>query len=60
MIKFKTNATALDMSIIKSIKNVAVKNIELKNIIFECETIIDAAGHIFVRQESKEKQNEAD
>lgn len=60
MIKFKTNATALDMSIVNSIKNVAVKNIELKNIIFECETITDAAGHIFVRQESKEKQNEAD
>ena len=60
MIKFKTNATALDMSIVNSIKNVAVKNIELKNIIFECETITDAAGHVFVRQESREKQNEAD
>ena len=60
MVKFKTNATALDMAIVNSIKNVAVKNIEFKNITFECETITDAVGHVFVRQRSKEGENETD
>ena len=60
MIKIKGEGTLLDWQIINSIKDVSVKNIEFKNIIFECETINDADGHIFVRQESKEKQNEAD
>jgi hypothetical protein len=55
MVKFKTNATALDMAIVNSIKNVAVKNIELKNITFECETITDAVGHVFVRQRSVDR-----
>jgi len=60
MIKIKGEGTSLDWRIINAIKDVSVKNIEFKNITFECETIIDAAGHIFVRQESREKQNEAD
>jgi len=60
MIKIKGEGTLLDWQIINSIKDISVKNIEFKNIIFECETIIDAAGHVFVRQESKEKQNETD
>lgn len=60
MVKFKGEGTSLDWKIINSIKDVSAKNIELKNITFECERIIDAAGHVFVRQESREKQNEAD
>ena len=60
MIKIKGEGTLLDWQIINSIKDVSVKNIEFKNIIFECETITDAAGHVFVRQESREKQNEVD
>ena len=60
MIKIKGEGTLLDWQIINSIKDVSAKNIELKNITFECETITDAAGHIFVRQESRGKQNEVD
>ena len=60
MIKIKGEGTSLDWKIINSIKDVSAKNIVLKNITFGCETIIDADGHVFVRQESKEKQNEAD
>ena len=60
MIKIKGEGTSLDWQIINSIKDVSAKNIELKNITFECETITDAAGHIFVRQRSKEGENETE
>ena len=60
MIKIKGEGTSLDWQIVNSIKDVSVKNIEFKNITFECETITDSAGHVFVRQESREKQNEED
>ena len=41
-------------------KAAGLENVRFLDFTFECETIIDAAGHVFVRQESKEKQNEAD
>lgn len=60
MIKIKGEGTSLDWKIINSIKDVSAKNIELKNITFECETITDAVGHVFVRQRSKEGENETE
>ena len=50
MIKIKGEGTSLDWKIINSIKDVSAKNIELKNITFECETITDAAGNLFEKR----------
>jgi hypothetical protein len=60
MIKIKGEGTSLDWQIINSIKDVSAKNIEFKNITFECETITDAVGHVFVWQRSKEVENETE
>ena len=43
MIKIKGEGTSLDWQIINGIKDVSVKNIEFKNVTFECETITDAS-----------------
>lgn len=50
MIKIKGEGTSLDWQIINSIKDVSVKNIEFKNVTFECETIIDASGNLFEKR----------
>ena len=43
--------TILDWQIINSIKDVSAKNVEFKNITFECETITDASGNLFEKRE---------
>ena len=51
MIKIKGEGTSLDWQIINSIKDVSAKNIEFKNITFECQTITDASGNLFEKRE---------
>ena len=50
MIKIKGEGTSLDWQIINGIKDVSVKNIEFKNVTFECETITDASGNLFEKR----------
>lgn len=56
MVMIKGNITPLEMEIIGSIIDVSVENIELKNITFDVETIRDAAGNVFVKQEKKSNE----
>ena len=44
----------MDRFIIGHIIDPSVSNIEFKNITFNCKTIKDASGHIFVRQKVEE------
>ena len=55
MIIIKNNLTPLDATIINSIKDLNSMHVKFKNITFDCETIEDASGHVFVR---KPKQDE--
>ena len=59
MVKFKGDSP-FAMKIVNSIINPNAKNVRFLDFTFECETIIDAAGHVFVRQRSKEGENETE
>ena len=52
MVTIKGNPTPIDMSIINSIVDPQPKNIELKNILFYCESIKDALGNVFVKRKT--------
>lgn len=53
MITVKGKADA-DWSIVSHIIDLSTPNIEFENITFDCKTIKDASGHIFVRQKAGE------
>lgn len=53
MITVKGKADA-DWAIISHIIDPSALNVEFKNITFDCKTIKDASGHIFVRQKAGE------
>lgn len=57
MITVKGQADA-DLAIISHIIDPSAPNVEFKNITFDCKTIKDASGHIFVRQKAGEWQDE--
>ena len=53
MITVKGKADA-DWAIISHIIDLGAPNVEFENITFDCKTIKDASGHIFVRQKAGE------
>lgn len=57
MITVKGQADA-DLAIISHIIDPSAPNVEFKNITFDCKTIKDADGNVFVRQETGEWVNE--
>lgn len=50
--------TDIDKFIIGHIIDPSAANVEFKNITFDCKTIKDASGHIFVQQKAGEWQKE--
>jgi hypothetical protein len=64
MVSFKGTASELEMEILGGIIEPDKPNIEFKNTIFDCESIKDAAGHIFINQtycnESDKKEEKND
>ena len=53
MITVKGKANA-DWAIVSHIIDLGAPNVEFENITFDCKTIKDASGHIFVRQKAGE------
>lgn len=51
--------TEMDKYIVGHIIDPSVPNIEFKNITFDCKTIKDASGHIFVRQKERTMSNKS-
>lgn len=55
---FKGEPNALEKYMINSIKNCQAKNIKFANFIFRCETIEDAEGTIFRKEQKGEVDND--
>lgn len=58
MIKTKGTISPLEGMILQGIKNPMAQNIKFINVIFDCQTIEDASGHLFIRVENKKNQSE--
>lgn len=50
MVKVKTPLSSLEACIIDGIKDVQANNIKFHNIAFDCRTIEDSEGRVFVRK----------
>ena len=50
MVSVKGTASKLEMEILGGIIEPNCPNIEFKNVTFDCKSIKDAAGHIFINQ----------
>ena len=58
MVRIKGNISPLEGMILQGIKNPLSQNIKFINVIFDCQTIEDASGHLFIRVENKKNQLE--
>lgn len=58
MVKIKGNISPLEGMILKGIKNPMAQNIKFTNVTFDCQTIEDASGHLFIRVENKNQPKE--
>lgn len=58
MVKIKGAISSLEGMILQGIKNPLSQNIKFINVIFDCQTIEDASGHLFIRVENEKSQSE--
>ena len=58
MVRIKGDISPLEGNIIQGIKNPMARNIKFTNVTFDCQTIEDASGHLFIRVENKNQPEE--
>ena len=58
MVKIKGAISSLEGMILQGIKNPLSQNIKFINVVFDCQTIEDASGHLFIRVENKNQLEE--
>ena len=56
MVKIKGDISQLEMLMLQGIKNPMAQNIKFFNVTFDCQTIEDASGHLFIRVENTKNQ----
>ena len=56
MIRIKGDISQLERLMIQGIKNPLAQNIKFTNVTFDCQTIEDASGHLFIRVENTKNQ----
>ena len=58
MVTIKEDISPLEGFILQRIKDPMLQNIKFTNVTFDCQTIEDASGHLFVRVENKKNHPE--
>ena len=58
MVTIKGDISLLERLMIQGIKNPMAQNIKFTNVTFDCQTIEDASGHLFIRVENKNQPEE--
>lgn len=53
MVIIKGDISSLEKMMLQGIKNPMAWNIKFINVTFDCQTIEDASGHLFIRVENK-------
>ena len=58
MVTIKGDISSLEGFMLQGIKNPMARNIKFTNVTFDCQTIEDASGHLFIRVENKNQPKE--
>ena len=58
MVIIKGDISSLEGFMLQGIKNPMAQNIKFTNVTFDCQTIEDASGHLFIRVENKNQPEE--
>ena len=58
MVTIKGDISSLERMMLQGIKNPLAQNIKFTNVTFDCKTIEDASGHLFIRIENVKNQPE--